>query len=146
MPRSTGRPAHRFRAIEKTELTPNAVTRKLCRKVLRSFEATLDQSDALTDHPRSNAATANQIRSKPALRYTHENRSLLRLELAQVGHAGTICAWLGSYRKLVIDPSRMRSTASSIAFNGTRNHSRGFTGFPKRSWIVRSRAALPKTL
>lgn len=43
-----------------------------------------------------------------------------------------------SYHTPVIDPSRMRCTASSITCSGTRNHSLGLTGFPKRSSIVRS--------
>lgn len=43
-----------------------------------------------------------------------------------------------SYATFNIEPSNMRRTASSITCSGTRNHSLGLTGFPKRSSIVRS--------
>src|SRR3954453_8931160 len=47
----------------------------------------------------------------------------------------------GSYTKFEIVPSLIFSTASSITNSGTRNHSRGTTGYPKRSLISMSSRA-----
>ena len=47
----------------------------------------------------------------------------------------------GSYAYLAIVPSLIRSMASSMTNSGTRNHSRGTIGCPKRSLISMSRRA-----
>jgi hypothetical protein len=59
----------------------------------------------------------------------------------RVWSSGTNVAFAGSYRYFEIEPSLIRLTASSTACRGTRNHSRGLTGFPKRSFISRSTRA-----
>jgi hypothetical protein len=117
--------------------------RPLGRTELGEFRMAVDAAIRARDAARPGNAAHHRVFTDAALpRGTNETAYLPLPSLSRTLSTKEAEFW--SYLKIEIVPSLIFSTTSSITNSGTRNHSRGTTGCPKRSLISISRRAGPK--